>query len=297
MDDGIDNTHDSWLGHGKKKKLKHRLLFVHPALPLVNNRIVYWSIPHDAPTLKDDEAAAAAPSGQGRHGLELHRRRFKDEPGARGMPLGTRRRSTPTSSRTARSAPARPAGRVRRHVHAAPAPSKSATSCACAGCAPCCRRRAREGPPTGFNSFPAGHFAKKGCIGAAQRAPRLVRARQYIKLEMRAAFKYILERRLHGRPLLRFGRPPQQDQLRSPKIKAVPSPPWANSRRARAEPRRVAGRQAAQGGRAAPRKASTAEGVPGPSGRAVVDVVVARGGALALVVSVMGSVQRPALRA
>ena len=59
MDNGIVyNLPGSWLGHGKKKKLKHRLLFVHPALPLVNNRIVYWSIPHDAPTLKNNAAAA-----------------------------------------------------------------------------------------------------------------------------------------------------------------------------------------------------------------------------------------------
>ena len=39
------------------KTSKHRLLFVHPALPLVDGRIVYWSIPHDSPTLKNDEAA------------------------------------------------------------------------------------------------------------------------------------------------------------------------------------------------------------------------------------------------
>ena len=44
------------MGHKKGAKLKHMLFFVHPALPLVNGRIVYWRIPHNEPTLDNSEA-------------------------------------------------------------------------------------------------------------------------------------------------------------------------------------------------------------------------------------------------
>ena len=57
QDNGIIYDLDpSFLGHKKGAKLKHMLLFVHPALPLVDGRIVYWRIPHNEPTLGDDEA-------------------------------------------------------------------------------------------------------------------------------------------------------------------------------------------------------------------------------------------------
>ena len=46
----------SFLGHKKGAKLKHMLFFVHPALPLVDGRIIYWRIPHNKPTLGNDEA-------------------------------------------------------------------------------------------------------------------------------------------------------------------------------------------------------------------------------------------------
>ena len=57
QDNGIIYDLDpSFLGHKKGAKLKHMLLFVHPALPLVDGRIVYWRIPHNEPTLHDDAA-------------------------------------------------------------------------------------------------------------------------------------------------------------------------------------------------------------------------------------------------
>ena len=46
----------SFLGHKKGAKLKHMLFFVHPALPLVDGRIIYWRIPHNKPTLDNNEA-------------------------------------------------------------------------------------------------------------------------------------------------------------------------------------------------------------------------------------------------
>ena len=57
QDNGIIYDLDpSFLGHKKGAKLKHMLFFVHPALPLVDGRIVYWRIPHNKSTLGDDEA-------------------------------------------------------------------------------------------------------------------------------------------------------------------------------------------------------------------------------------------------
>ena len=57
QDNGIIYDLDpSFLGHKKGAKLKHMLFFVHPALPLVDGRIVYWRIPHNEPTLHDDAA-------------------------------------------------------------------------------------------------------------------------------------------------------------------------------------------------------------------------------------------------
>ncbi len=57
MENGITYDLDpSFLGHKKGAKLKYMLFFVHPALPLVNGRIVYWQIPHNEPTLGNDEA-------------------------------------------------------------------------------------------------------------------------------------------------------------------------------------------------------------------------------------------------
>ena len=45
-----------WLGHGKKKKLKYMLMFVHPSARLEDGRFIYWRIPHDKPKLNDSEA-------------------------------------------------------------------------------------------------------------------------------------------------------------------------------------------------------------------------------------------------
>ena len=57
QDNGIIYDLDpSFLGHKKGVKLKHMLFFVHPALPLVDGRIIYWRIPHNEPTLGNDEA-------------------------------------------------------------------------------------------------------------------------------------------------------------------------------------------------------------------------------------------------
>ena len=57
QDNGIIYDLDpSFLGHKKGAKLKHMLFFVHPALPLVDGRIIYWRIPHNEPTLDHSEA-------------------------------------------------------------------------------------------------------------------------------------------------------------------------------------------------------------------------------------------------
>ena len=57
MDNGIIYDLDpSFLGHKKGAKLKYMLLFVHPAHPLVDGRMVYWRIPHNKPTLNNSEA-------------------------------------------------------------------------------------------------------------------------------------------------------------------------------------------------------------------------------------------------
>ena len=57
QDNGIIYDLDpSFLGHKKGAKLKHMLFFVHPALPLVDGRIIYWRIPHNKPTLDNNEA-------------------------------------------------------------------------------------------------------------------------------------------------------------------------------------------------------------------------------------------------
>ena len=57
QDNGIIYDLDpSFLGHKKGAKLKHMLFFVHPALPLVDGRIVYWRCPHNKPSLGNDEA-------------------------------------------------------------------------------------------------------------------------------------------------------------------------------------------------------------------------------------------------
>ena len=57
QDNGIIYDLDpSFLGHKKGAKLKHMLFFVHPALPLVDGRIVYWRCPHNESSLEGSEA-------------------------------------------------------------------------------------------------------------------------------------------------------------------------------------------------------------------------------------------------
>ena len=57
QDNGIIYDLDpSFLGHKKGAKLKHMLFFVHPALPLVDGRVVYWRCPHNESSLDGSEA-------------------------------------------------------------------------------------------------------------------------------------------------------------------------------------------------------------------------------------------------
>jgi len=57
QDNGIIYDLDpSFLGHKKGAKLKHMLFFVHPALPLVDGRVVYWRCPHNESSLDNSEA-------------------------------------------------------------------------------------------------------------------------------------------------------------------------------------------------------------------------------------------------
>ena len=57
QDNGIIYDLDpSFLGHKPGAELKHMLLFVHLALPLVDGRVVYWRCPHNESSLDNSEA-------------------------------------------------------------------------------------------------------------------------------------------------------------------------------------------------------------------------------------------------